>query len=177
MAERHGFTFWTVIAGYYLALLDLCDEVDGAADRARAMIGVLRSINVLVWLPSFIAGVAAVLLRRGDAAGADELLTEAADVADATGARFYSAEIARQQGEAKLALDEPGGVDLLHAAIELSVDQGAALFELWARTSLCRHTGDPGDLAELAALVDSLGPGAQAVAVDIAAAKALTGQP
>ena len=177
LAERHGFTFWAVIAGYYVALLDLHDGVDGAADRARGMIGVLRSINVLVWLPSFIAGVSAVLIRRGDVAVAEELLEDAAQVADATGARFYSAEIARQQGEARIALDLPGGVDLLRAATELAVDQGATLFELWARASLCRHTGDADDLAALAALVDSLGPGAEAVAKDIAAAKALTGQP
>jgi hypothetical protein len=94
-------------------------------------------------------------------------------VAEETTSRFYSAEIARQRGEALVALGEPGGVDRMREAVELAVEQGATLFELWARTSLCRQTGDPADLAALAVLLDSLGAGADAVAPDVAVARAL----
>jgi predicted ATPase len=162
-----------MLTGYYAALLDLHDEVPGAADRARGMIGLLQTIGVLVWLPSFACAIADPLLAHGEAATARDLLEEASSLADETGSHFWSAEIARVDGEARLALGEPGGFERVHAAVERAEAQGAALLELRARTSLCRHGKDPSDRAALAALVEKLCQAGQANVADVLTATSL----
>ncbi len=170
VAERHGFTFWSMIAGYYAALLDLHDEQSGAADRARGAVGLLRAVGVLVWLPSFAGGNAEALLLQGDVVGAREQLDEAAQVAEETGAHYWSTEIARLRGEAAHALGDPDAVTWVRRALDLAVAQGATLMELRARTSLCRMGEDADEREALARLVEQLRAEGLGDAVDVVTA-------
>ena len=174
VAERHGFTFWSLVAGYYAAALDLYEGDDAAADRARMSVELLRAVGVHVWLPSFLATISLPLLRRGQPDKARDLLLDAVAGEDATDADFWSAEVQRQLGEADLALGDPSGLDRIRRAVEVAVQQGAGLLELRARTSLCSHTPDADELAALAELVTAFGPDLRAP--EVAAARALVAQ-
>jgi class 3 adenylate cyclase len=145
LAERHGFTFWSLLSGLYGATVDFASGDDAASQRATTIASMLRAMGMLVWMPSFLAAIAAVHLRRGDLEGAAPLLLDAAEVAEQTGVHYWSAEITRQRGELALAQGNPAGVDLLRDAVALAERQGAKLLELWASTSLCRHSDDPAD--------------------------------
>ncbi len=170
-ADRHGFTFWSLIAGYYLAVIEMHEGVEGAGDRARGTIALLQALGMLVWLPTFFAAISAAHLRRGEVEASRGALRDAAEVADQTGAHLWSAEIARQEGEVAIALGEAGGLERLREAVALAQQQDATLLELWARTSLCRHSDDPADTAALAALLDRLPPGASAIEPEVVGAR------
>jgi hypothetical protein len=156
LAERHGFTFWSVVSGLYQATADFAAGDEAAAERATMIVSMLRAMGMLVWVPSFLGAISAVHLRNGDADRAAPLLSDAAEVAQQTGAHYWSAEITRQRGEVALATGDPAGTDLLREAVDLAVSQGAALHELWARTSLCRHLLDPSDREGLERLLATI---------------------
>jgi class 3 adenylate cyclase len=143
LAERHGFTFWSLLSGLYRATVDFASGDDAASQRATMIASMLRAMGLLVWMPSFLAAISAVHLRRGDLVGAAPLLLDAAEIAEQTGVHYWSAEITRQRGEVALAQGDPSGIELVREAIALADRQGARLLELWARTSLCHHSDDP----------------------------------
>lgn len=157
VADRHGFTFWTIVAGYHEAATAFRLGEEEAGQRMLMMIGMLRSLGVLVWLPSFYATVSELRLKRGELDEADAVLRDAFAVQEETGARFWEAELTRQQGEVLLGRGDPGGVDRIRQAVAIAVEQGATLHELWARTSLCERGGDA-DHSALATLIDTLDP-------------------
>ena len=156
LAERHGFTFWSLMSGVYRANVEFSAGDAAASQRASMAVMMLRALGLLVWVPSFLAAIAAVHLARGEGAEAATLLEEAAEVAAQTGAHYWSAEIARQRGEAALLLGDQGGIDRLREAIALAVAQAAPLHELWARTSLCRHSDDPSNREALGKLLEHI---------------------
>lgn len=156
LADRHGFTFWSVVSGLYKATVDFAAGDEEAAERATTIVAMLRAMGMLVWVPSFLGAISAVHLRRGDAALAEPLLRDAAEVAQQTGAHYWSAEITRQRGEVALAAGDPNGVGLLREAIALAEQQGAAVHELWARTSLCIHATEIGDREGLERLLAAI---------------------
>ena len=156
LAERHGFTFWSLMSGLYRANVEFSAGDAAASQRASMAVMMLRALGLLVWVPSFLAAIAAVHLARGEGAEAAALLEEAAEVAAQTGAHYWSAEIARQRGEAALLLGDHRGIDRLREAITLAVAQAAPFHELWARTSLCRHSDDPANREALAKLLEHI---------------------
>ena len=160
VADRHGYTFWTLLAGYYDAYLDLCKGAEGAMERCEMSLLLLQSVGVHIWAPYFRAAVTAAHLRAGATAAAFASLTAATEVAEQTGAHYWSAEIARQDGEVRLASGDDSGIDRLRDAVALAQAQGATLHELTARTSLARATGDAKDLGELATLLEGAAAGA-----------------
>ena len=102
VAERHGFTFWTIVGGFYDAYRELRAGVDGAGERAPMALDAARRWACSVWLPSFLAAVAAVALRRGDADGRrPRLASRPRGRGRLTGAHYWSAELARHEGEAR----------------------------------------------------------------------------
>lgn len=172
-AERHGYTFWTLVGGYWLAALDLHDGVEGAEVRSRMSLELLRAVGVLVWLPSFLATLSEVHLRRGELDAAATLLADASAVEASTGARFWAGEILRQQALVDLARDEPAaGEARLREAVAVAEAQGATLLELRARTELARATGQGGEREALAALVAGLGDRLERLPVERSAAEA-----
>jgi hypothetical protein len=174
LGERHGFTFWSMIGMLLRAMVDLEAGDPEAAARADTAITMLRALDVQVWQPSWLATLAAGHLRHGHPELAAAALDQAAEVADRTGARYWSAEIARLRHEVLLASGEPADLSILRDAAALAADQGAKLVELRSRTDLCRHSDDPADHEALAQLVGSLPEGL--TLAEVAVAKTLLAQ-
>ena len=155
VAERHGYAFWSMVSAFLSAAIDVRDQVAGSDERATSLLAMLRAMGVLVWLPAWHQELGAVLLEQGDVEAARRHLDEAMEVADATGAHFATAEISRLQGEARLHDgDELDGLRLLREAVRIGVEQGATLYEVRARTSLCARTGDPADHEALLSVLE-----------------------
>ena len=172
-AERHGLTFWSLLGGYYLALVELHEGVDGALERARSF-----ARHAPRRRRARVAAVVHGCDRRGPCAAwratrrRSRLLTEATDLADSTGSHFWSAEIARQRGEARLGLGDDGGLEDLRGAVALAEQQGATLLELWARTSLVRAHAGSGGPGIAAGAPRRAGTGSRLVGHQIAAGRA-----
>jgi class 3 adenylate cyclase len=156
VAERHGYLLWQLTGQLQTVMVDAGAGVPGAHQLAANLISVLQATGVVVWLPGWMASLARSHLERGELDQADAHLSAAADLADQTGARFWSAEVTRLQGELVGARDpsDPRGVELLRTAVGIAATQGATVFELRARAALCERTHDGADLAELAALLE-----------------------
>jgi hypothetical protein len=172
IADRHGFTFWTIVAGFEAALNDLMADVEGAVDRCRMSLALLQSISIVVWLPCWMGAVSEELLRQGELDQVPALLADAKAIATATGAHYWSAALARQEGELLLASGDESGLLLLRDAVDLAERQGCTFHLLTSRTSLAQHTGSAADRDALAALVGEIGAGPPR---QVAAARAVLG--
>ncbi len=177
VAERHGFTFWVIVAGLLTTMLEMRDGDPGAEPRAGNLLAMVRSLGVLVWLPAWYAEFGGVLLEQGELDLAETYLSTAAEIATETGAHFSSAEIARQRGEVRLARDpsDPAGLGFLREAVQISVDQHATLYELRARTALCATSDDSADHKALSALLDQVDVSPELA--ELAAARAVLRDP
>jgi class 3 adenylate cyclase len=156
IAERHGFTFWSLFGGLYQGLVDLASGDGEAGPRVAMIIGMLRAVGMLVWLPAFLSMAVDLLLAQGDVDGAVPMLVDAEELAERTGAHFWSAELDRQRGEVAFAQGDDRAVHHLRAAAARAVAQGAPLFEVRARTALCRHVDDADERTALADLLERL---------------------
>jgi tetratricopeptide (TPR) repeat protein len=156
VAERHGYLLWQLTGQLQTAMVDVGAGVPGSDQLAANLISVLRATGVVVWLPAWMAALAEAHLGRGELDEADAHLSAASELTEETGARFWSAEVSRLQGQAAAARDasDPRVVELLRAAVAIAADQGATVFELRARTALCAQKGDPADRAALADLLE-----------------------
>ena len=156
VAERHGYLLWQLTGQLQTTMADASAGAPGADQLAANLIAVLQATGVVVWLPGYMASLAQAHLDRGELEEADVHLSAAADLGEQTGARFWSAEVMRLQGEAAAARDpsDPSGAELLRAAVQMAAAQGATVFELRARAALCERTNDGADLAELADLLE-----------------------
>lgn len=173
LAERHGFTFWTIVGGFYDAYRDLRAGVEGAGDRCQMSLMLMESVGVHVWAPYFHANVAAAYLEAGDPDTALPLLATGSGTAERTSAHYWSAELARLEGVARLATGDGSGLDRVRQAATLAAERGALLHELWALTTLAEHGEDDGVRSGLAALVDRVASGAPPL--DVAAAREVLG--
>jgi class 3 adenylate cyclase/tetratricopeptide (TPR) repeat protein len=155
VAERHGYLLWQLTGQLQTAMADASAAVPGSHQMAANLIAVLRATGVVVWLPGWMASLAQAHLDRGELDEADAHLSAAAELTDQTGARFWSAEVMRLQGEVVAARtpSDPRAVELLRAAVGVAAAQGATVFELRARAALCARTADPADREALAELL------------------------
>jgi class 3 adenylate cyclase len=156
LGERHGFQFWAMLGSMLEAMVDQQTGDPDAVGRAETMLMMLQALDVVSWQPSWLATIAVGHLDHGQAALAAAALERAEAVAERTGCHYWSAEIARLRHEARLAAGGPPDLAILRQAIDLSVAQGATLFEVRSRTDLCRHGGDAPDHEALAVLLDTL---------------------
>jgi class 3 adenylate cyclase/tetratricopeptide (TPR) repeat protein len=171
VADRHGFTFWTIVGGFYEAYTQLRKGIEGADQRCQMSLMLMQSVGVLVWAPYFNASVAAALLEGGRPEDALGMLATGAAIAADTTAHYWSAELARLEGVARLATGDPGGADRRRDAVRLAAERGALLHELWARTALMEHVGGDAERAALAEVLERVGEGAPPA--DVATARAL----
>ncbi|MGH9275969.1 MAG: AAA family ATPase [Acidimicrobiales bacterium] len=172
LGERHGFQFWSMVGSMLQAMVDQQTGDPDAVGRAETMVMMLQALDVFAWQPSWLAAIAVGHLGHGQADLALGALDRAAAVAERTGCHYWSAELARLRHEAQLAAGGPPDPALLRLAIDLSVTQGATLFELRSRTDLCRNGGDEADQQALAALLDAM---PAAGFTELAEARALVG--
>jgi class 3 adenylate cyclase/tetratricopeptide (TPR) repeat protein len=149
LAERHGFSFWTIAATVQQALLDavrhrLHDPCDRAAlaQQAGVLAGLVvtwQMIDTRVFLPPVITGLGLALVAAGDLEGGCQRFDEASTLADETGVRFYAAETLRARALA--GTDRTQVEDGLRRALELAQQQGAVAFELRVARDLLRVCG------------------------------------
>ncbi len=156
VAERHGSTFWLLVGGLNEAIAGMVAGEPDAPMRALMSLNLTKALGIMTWLPSFFGTIAGIHIDQGRFEEAAPLLQEAWDVAEQTGCRYWTAELLRRRGEVALSRGDEGGLDLIREGIVLAGHQRNRLVEMWARTSLCRHTGDAADLAALGVLMDDL---------------------
>jgi predicted ATPase len=95
-----------------------------------------RSTGSKIWGSIRLGRAAAAFIEAGDAGRGEALLTEALQVMDGNGERWYEAELLRLQGEilarsSSSRTAEPGSC--FERAVEVARSQGARLFELRAQ--------------------------------------------
>jgi class 3 adenylate cyclase len=156
LAERHGLTFWTLIASLHFSTSAYRAGDDDAVQQALMTVAMLRTVGMHVWVPLFLGTIAGAQVERGDPVGAEANVREALAVAEHAGAHFWTPELRRVLGEARLAQGDPAGATGLRAAVDLAVGASAELLELWARTSVVRHAGTEADRAALAELLERI---------------------
>ena len=141
MAAEHDLAqpkAWSMgIAGWCLAQNGELDEGLALATRAIAAMQVIHSRHFLVYLLGLLADVQ---FKGGHDAEAMKAVQEGLAVAEATGERFYNAELLRLRGEL-LARTHKGRGEAeasFHAAVKVAAQQGATALEFRARASLRR---------------------------------------
>ncbi|MBM7116008.1 protein kinase domain-containing protein [Archangium primigenium] len=112
----------------------------------RAGLGRWRIAGLHAGLPYHVGLLARVHVLRGRPAEALRAVGEALARAEATGERFYTAELHRFEAQAWRALgDEARARGALERAVWLAREQGAALFERRATGLLALHDEAPGN--------------------------------
>jgi len=102
-----------------------------------------------MWIPQFIAFLAAAYQIAGEAAEALTLLEDALKVVERTGERWFAAELNRLKGELLLHWEHSEAAEELYRkALSIAKQQEAKLWELRAATSLARLWCDQGKRAE-----------------------------
>jgi class 3 adenylate cyclase/tetratricopeptide (TPR) repeat protein len=132
-----------------VGLAELRDGLDRWRPTGSKMWGSLR-----------LGRAAATFIEAGDAGQGAALLTEAFEVKDGNGERWYEAELHRLQGlQASSGAPTPEAKDCFETAINVARSQGARLFELRAAMALSRLSCDPSERRRRKALLDSIHSG------------------
>jgi class 3 adenylate cyclase len=156
LAERHGLTFWALISSLHFSTAAYGAGDDLAGQQALMTVQMLRAVGMLVWLPSFLGVLAAVQVQRGDFAGAEASAREGLAVADGHGVHYWTPDLHRLVGEARVGHGDADGLAEIDRAVELAIENRAALHELWARTALVRLRGSVGDRRDLEDLLSRI---------------------
>jgi predicted ATPase len=108
-----------------------------------------RATGAEVWVPHFIAFLAAAYQIAGEVGEALGSLDDALQVVERTGERWFAAELNRLKGELLMRQgNSEGAEELYHKALGIAGGQGAKLWELRAAASLVRLRCDQGSHAE-----------------------------
>ncbi|MBI1847778.1 MAG: AAA family ATPase [Candidatus Rokubacteria bacterium] len=151
LAGEHGFSQWLAFG----KILDGWAEAnqrrdDAAMMRLRLAIDDYRTIHE-IYVPFFLALLAATYLKHGQLAAGLETLDGAQRMADASGAHAWDADFLRLRGELVLAArpaDEAEAEAAFRQAIDVARRQDAKSWELRAVTSLGRLLGRRGQRDE-----------------------------
>jgi predicted ATPase len=153
---------------------------DGGVTEGIALlrdgVAAYRGTGAVMWLPHFIALLAAAHAAAGQAAEAATLLDEALRTVERTGEGWFAAELNRQRGQLLLCQGRTEAAEqLYHRALGIAREQEAKMWELRAATSLARLRAEQGRHAEahdlLAPVYSGFAEGLDMA--DIRAAKAL----
>ena len=145
LCAEQGFPLWgasgEIFQGWALAEQGRPEE--GGARIAEG-IAAYRATGALMYLPYWLALLADARAASGQAAEGAAILGEALDRSEASGERWFEAELLRLKGEALLRLGDRDGAEAsLLRAISVARGQGARLWELRAAVSLARLLGEP----------------------------------
>ena len=100
-------------------------------------------------MPQFIALRASACEMAGQIGEAGALLSQALQIVETTGERWFEAELRRRKGQLLLRQgDAEAAEELYHKALSIAREQEAKLWELRAAVSLVRLWGDQGRRAE-----------------------------
>jgi predicted ATPase len=115
----------------------------------RAGLTAYRARWAALWMPHFLALLAEACEIAGEIDEGLTLLDDGLGIAERSGARWFAAELSRQQGRLLLRQREPATAEELYRkALGIAREQGAKLWELRAAASLVRLWRDQGRRAE-----------------------------
>jgi len=120
-------------------------EADGE-QTAREGLALYRSTGSKWALPFWLGSYASV--QQQGSANVSAAVQEGLLEVEATGERWYEAELYRLRGNSALSADPGRAEDDLRTAMRIAAEQGAKLLELRAATSLARLWGEQGRRAE-----------------------------
>ena len=150
LATEQGFRMWWAQGAIYRgwAKLKSGDVAEGIS-LLRSGSAAYRATGAVMWMPHYIALLAAACEIAGQIEEAVDLLDDALQIADRTGERWMDAELCRHRG--RLLLREghtEAAEELYRKALSIAEEQGAKLWELRAAASLARLRRDQGRRAE-----------------------------
>ncbi|MDQ0466726.1 DNA-binding winged helix-turn-helix (wHTH) protein/predicted ATPase [Caulobacter ginsengisoli] len=157
VASEQGLPFYQAWAAIYQGRAKVqAGDVAGGIALLQGGLAAYRATGAVMWLPHFIALLAAGHEAAGEVEDAAVLLDEAMQIVARTGERWFAAELYRRKGQLLLRLGQAeAAAEQYRQAIDLAGSQGARLWELRAAVSLARLYCDRGDHAEAGEL---LGP-------------------
>jgi class 3 adenylate cyclase/predicted ATPase len=152
LCAEQGFPFWAASGAIFQgwSVAEQGWPAEGAA-RIEEGIAAYRASGAATSLPCLLALLADARRVSGQLEEAIALLREALDRSEASGERWFEAELHRIKGDVLLRAPEVDPAEAetcLRKAIEVAQRQGARLWELRAATSLARLWGDQGRRAE-----------------------------
>jgi predicted ATPase len=125
------------------------DEVRKGILLLRSGLTALRATGAVMWVPHFIAFLAAAYQIAGQVEEALTLLDDALQIVERTGERWFAAELNRHKGQ--LLLRQGGSEaaeELYRKAMAIAREQEAKLWELRAAVSLAQLRRDQGRQVE-----------------------------
>jgi tetratricopeptide (TPR) repeat protein len=146
LAAEQGFPHWAAAGTMFRGWTKVknCEVAEGISLLRSGSIA-YRATGAELWMPRFIALLAAAWEIAGQIEAASTLLDDALQIVERTGERWFAAELNRQKG--KLLLQQghiEAAEDLYRKALRIAVDQEAKLWELRAAVSLARLYSDQG---------------------------------
>jgi predicted ATPase len=152
LAAEQEFRFWlaigTIMQGWALAE---AGRADSGVEKISLGLDDYRATGAALWSPCFLALLADGYGRLDQAAAGLDIVGDAIEVVQSTGARWYEAELHRLRGDLLMSLPDHD-LDVAEASFETAIalarDQEAKMWELRAATSLARCLGDRGRAAE-----------------------------
>jgi class 3 adenylate cyclase/predicted ATPase len=156
-AEKGAVTHKALGEMYQSSLLALTGGASNALLMATAVKAALRSIGQRLFLPGYLSTMARAHANVGEYDGARRCIDEAMTAVEATGERWYEADIHRTAGELALTSPEPDATKAeahFERALAIAHEQQAKSWELRAAMSLARlwrEHGKRNDARELLA--------------------------
>ena len=151
LATEQGFPIpvavGTVVGGWALTGEEGASSVEEGIARMRRGVAAYEATGAELWVPDFLPLLAQAHARACRPGAGLELLAEALDRVEGNGGRWLEAELHRLRGELLLALPDPdptAAEACLGRALAVAREQGAAMWELRAATSLARLWRDQG---------------------------------
>jgi predicted ATPase/class 3 adenylate cyclase len=132
LSVEHSLAHWLADADMCQGFADVIEHgTDEGFERLRAGLNAWDTLGARLWRTHQLGLLAEAHLRRGEPSLALETLAEAQALVEATGERYYEAEIARLEGRARLQLDSNATGEALachRRALQIATSQGAKLF-------------------------------------------------
>ena len=148
LAEDKGASWWKAFGmmeqGWLLALTG---EASGAAPLIALGITLFRSLGTTYWLPTYLSNLAMAYAELGQFDDARGCLDEATTAIEATGERWFEAEVSRIAGKIALlspAPDASNAEAYFERALAVARQQRAKSWELRAAMSMARLWRDQG---------------------------------
>jgi predicted ATPase len=148
LAEDKGASWWKAFGmmeqGWLLALTG---EASGAAPLIASGITLFRSLGSTYWLPTYLSNLGMAYAELGQFDDARGCLSDATTAIEATGERWFEAEVSRIAGKIALlspAPDASNAEAYFEHALSIARQQQAKSWELRAAMSMARLWRDQG---------------------------------
>jgi predicted ATPase/DNA-binding winged helix-turn-helix (wHTH) protein len=158
VATEQGFTFWRVDGVIFQGWAKIKNgELTEGISLLRSGSSAYRATGARVWMPHYIALLAAACEIEGQIDEALSLIDEALQIVERTGECWFAAELNRRKGQLLLRQGHrEAAEELYRKALSIAREQKAKLWELRAAMSLARLRRDQGRWAEGSDLLASV---------------------